>query len=334
MKSAGNAVIPTFPAHCPHGLQHLRRKRSTFAFTPESGYTLGSAQRIAHSGSHGETGRFPPPATAWSCAASEITLYAVFVTPDSAALLYTYISRFSENPHYQQQLYLRPSFFPIFNFSHKRPTFAFTGKSGYSLGFRRKIAHKGTHGETGAFRTGPLSLPSTRTARLRTSPGRVSERRTLPLLDLGRGYSRRTQRAFGTAMRLCASLSRGAAAPLGCVIFFRFCRNYGFHTLYSGLFACARRGWYHYPRHALHVLETLDGRLSKGRICRFLRSTDIIDSSGAKAETASHAEQLRFPAKGTGAVFYVTSWSVPGTRRSALLCKRRWDRTCRCPRRW
>ena len=30
--------------------------------------------------------------------------------------------------------------------------------------------------------------------------------------------SRRTQRAFGTAMRLCASLFRGAAAPLGCVI--------------------------------------------------------------------------------------------------------------------
>ena len=33
-------------------------------------------------------------------------------------------------------------------------------------------------------------------------------------------YSRRTQRAFGTAMRLCASLFRGAAAPLGCVILF------------------------------------------------------------------------------------------------------------------
>ena len=32
--------------------------------------------------------------------------------------------------------------------------------------------------------------------------------------------SRRTQRAFGTAMRLCVSLSRGVAAPLGCVIFF------------------------------------------------------------------------------------------------------------------
>ena len=54
-KSAGNAVIPTFPAHCPHGLQHLRHKRPTFAFTSESGYALAFAQRIAHNGSHGET---------------------------------------------------------------------------------------------------------------------------------------------------------------------------------------------------------------------------------------------------------------------------------------
>ena len=128
VKSIGNAVIPTFPMHRSYGFQHLRHKRPMFAFTPESGYTLGSAQRIAHSGSHGETG---------------------------------------------------------------------------------------------AFRTGPLSLPSTRTARSRTSPGRVSERRTLPLLGLGRVYSRRTQRAFGTAMCLCASLFRGVAAPLGCVILVR-----------------------------------------------------------------------------------------------------------------
>ena len=110
---------------------------------------------------------------------------------------------------------------PLFNFAHKRPTFAFTPESGYTLAFRKKIAHKGTHGETGAFRTGALSLPSTRAARSRTSPGRVSERRTLPLLGLGRVYSRRTQRAFGTAMCLCASLFRGVAAPLGCVILVR-----------------------------------------------------------------------------------------------------------------
>ena len=55
-ESAGNAVIPTFPAHCPHGLQHLRHKRPTFAFTDESGYALGFANRIARSGLHAETG--------------------------------------------------------------------------------------------------------------------------------------------------------------------------------------------------------------------------------------------------------------------------------------
>ena len=49
------------------------------------------------------------------------------------------------------QLRPKPLFIAFFNFSHKRPTFAFTGESGYTLGFRRKIAHKGTHGETGAF---------------------------------------------------------------------------------------------------------------------------------------------------------------------------------------
>ena len=42
----------------------------------------------------------------------------------------------------------KPFLIAFFNFSHKWPTFAFTCESGYTLGFRRKIAHKGTHGET------------------------------------------------------------------------------------------------------------------------------------------------------------------------------------------
>ena len=45
----------------------------------------------------------------------------------------------------------KPLLIPFFNFSHKWPTFAFTGESGYTLGFRKRIAHKGLHGETGAF---------------------------------------------------------------------------------------------------------------------------------------------------------------------------------------
>ena len=59
----------------------------------------------------------------------------------------------------------KPLLIPIFNFSYKRPTFAFTGESGYTLGPAQRIAHNGTYGETrgvsdgggittlGAFRT-------------------------------------------------------------------------------------------------------------------------------------------------------------------------------------
>ena len=65
----------------------------------------------------------------------------------------------------------KPLLIAFFNFSHKRPTFAFTSESGHTLGSRRKIAHSGSHGETGAFRTGPLSLPSTRCCTFTNIPG-------------------------------------------------------------------------------------------------------------------------------------------------------------------
>ena len=123
VKSAGNAVIPTFPAHCPHGLQHLRHKRPSLAFSGENGYTLGPAQRIAHKGTHGETG--------------------------------------------------------------------------------------GVLG--GGWYHYPRSVPHVS----ETLRGQGVERQTLPLLGLGRGCSRRTQKAFGTAMRLCVSLSRRHRGPAG-----------------------------------------------------------------------------------------------------------------------
>ena len=87
----------------------------------------------------------------------------------------------------------KPLFIAIFNFAHKRPTFAFTSESGYTLGFRRKIAHKGTHGETGGVLGGgwyhyPRSVPHVS----ETLRGQGVERQTLPLFGLGRMYSRRT----------------------------------------------------------------------------------------------------------------------------------------------
>ena len=48
----------------------------------------------------------------------------------------------------------KPLLIPFFNFSHKWPTFAFTGESGYTLGFRRRIAHSGLHAETGGVSDG------------------------------------------------------------------------------------------------------------------------------------------------------------------------------------
>ena len=103
--------------------------------------------------------------------------------------------------------------------SHKRFTFVFTGESGYTLAFANRIAHSGLHGETrGVLDGGRYHYPRSVLRGSETLRGRMSERQTLPLLGLGRGESRRTRRACGTAMRSCASLSRGVAAPLGCVI--------------------------------------------------------------------------------------------------------------------
>ena len=45
----------------------------------------------------------------------------------------------------------KPLLIALFNFSHKRPTFALTPESGYTLAFANKIAHNGSHAEAGAF---------------------------------------------------------------------------------------------------------------------------------------------------------------------------------------
>ena len=201
---------------------NFSHKRPTFAFTPESGYTLAFRKKIAHKGTHGETGAFPPSSTAGLCAASEIALSAAFVTPDSATLLYTYISRFSVTHHHQQRekilqscyhkFYLPTAFHSAFQLLAQTATFAFIGKSGYTLAFQRKIAHKGLHGETRAFRMGVVSLyPRSVSHGSETLRGQVSERQTLPLLSLGRGRSRRTQRASEQRCayaRRCSEASR------------------------------------------------------------------------------------------------------------------------------
>ena len=220
---------------------NFSHKRHTFAFAGESGYTTRLSAKD-------RTQRLTRRNRGLPSLVHSVVLCCRRYPFYSTTLLYTYISRFSVNPQHQQKRIIRQSchhkFYPqpLFNFSYNRPTFAFTDESEYTLGSRRKIAHSGSHGETRGVSDEALLLPSERSARSRTSPGRVSEQQTLPLLGLGRVYSRRTQRACGTAMRLCVSLSRGVAAPLGCVICLQLGDVAVFSLCAQGLSVCARRG--------------------------------------------------------------------------------------------
>ena len=125
----------------------------------------------------------------------------------------------------------QPFLIPIFNFPHTNaPRLPSLPKAGTHSAFGER-SHTTAHtAKQGSFWMGVVSLPSDRSARSRIFPGRVSERRTLPLLGLGRGRSQRTQKAFGTAMCLCTSLSRGVAAPLGCATL----------LVYRGIYICER----------------------------------------------------------------------------------------------
>ena len=190
MKSAGNAVIPTFPTRWSHGLQHLRHKRPTLAFTSESGYALAFAQRIAHTGLHAETGAFRtgPLSLPSDC----FTRCGNPAWPGGRTANFApFGSRSRVLPKNAESLRDSDALMRVAVPRRRSPAglrdlFRFCRNCGlYTLGSPRKIAHKGTHAEIGGV-LGGGAITSTRAARSRTSPGRVSERQTLPLLGLGR----------------------------------------------------------------------------------------------------------------------------------------------------
>ena len=110
----------------------------------------------------------------------------------------------------------KPLFIAFFNFSHKRPTFAFTSESGYTLGFRRKIAHNGSHGETRGVSDGGgiTTLGAFRTFTNIPGPGI----RTASFAAFGAWSGAPKERRKPSEQR-CAYARRcpeGVAAPLGC----------------------------------------------------------------------------------------------------------------------
>ena len=148
---------------------------------------------------------------------------------------------------YRHRLYLKPLLIAFFNFSHKRPTFAFTPKTEYTLGSLRKIAHKGLHAETQGF----------------------------TLVIAWRFISHLT---FGQA-----KAGGSGCTPMACVRFLRRRSPAGlrnpvcnlemllFCALCAGHSACTRLGWYHYSRCVSHAVETPGARLPKRLICCFSR---------------------------------------------------------------
>ena len=107
-------------------------------------------------------------------------------------------------------------FIPIFNFAHKWPTFAFTGESGYTTRLSEKDrTQRLTRRNRWCFGWGwyhyPRSVPHVhKHPRAGCQNGKFCR-----FWGLGRVCSRRTQKAFGTAMRLCVSLSRRRRGPAG-----------------------------------------------------------------------------------------------------------------------
>ena len=147
---------------------------------------------------------------------------------------------------YRHRLYLKPLLIALFNFSHKRPTFAFTGESGYTLGFRRKIAHKGSHGETRSFTL-------------------VVALRFISHLTFGQAKAE----GSGCTPTACVRFlrRRGPAGLCNTLFNLPICIS---HALRMGISAHARWKRYHYPRRTPHVVETPGARLSKRLIYRFL----------------------------------------------------------------
>ena len=103
--------------------------------------------------------------------------------------------------------------------AHKRRNARFKGAWRVHTPPHLLTAHTAAHAaKQGRFGRGVVSLPSERFARFGNPAWPGVRTAYFAAFRPWSGRSRRTQRACGTAMRSCASLFRGVAAPLGCVV--------------------------------------------------------------------------------------------------------------------
>ena len=163
----------------------------------------------------------------------------------------------------------KPLFIASFNFSHKRRNVRFKGLRRVHTPPHPRIVHTSAHTvKQGLFQMGcyyyPRSVPHVhKHPRAGYQNGKFCR-----FWGLVGGAPKERRKPSEQRCAYARRCSEGVAAPLGCVIFFQFCRNCDLYAMR----ACARHGRYHYPQRALRAAETPDGRLSKRLICRFLRS--------------------------------------------------------------
>jgi len=125
----------------------------------------------------------------------------------------------------------QPFLIPIFNFSHKRPTFALTGESGYTLAFAQRIAHKGTHGETGGVSDGGgiTTLGAFHTFRKPCVAG-YQNGKLCRFWALVRGALEEHRKPSEQRCAYACRCPEGVAAPLGCATL----------LVYRGIYICER----------------------------------------------------------------------------------------------
>ena len=172
------------------------------------------------------------------------------MTLDPAMLLYTYISRFSVTHHHQQRekilqscyhkFYLPTAFHSAFQLLAQTPHVRFHGQKWVHARLCSKDRTQAFTGRNmGHFGWGWYHYPRTVSHVSETLRGRGLERQTLPLLGLGWMCSPKTQKACGTAMRLCASLFRRRRGPAGLRDLFSFLSKLRFsHSVLRAFRVC------------------------------------------------------------------------------------------------
>ena len=193
---------------------------------------------------------------------------------------------------------------PLFNFARKWPTSAFTGESGYTLGFANRIAHSGLHAETGGVSDGG-GITTLRAFRTFTNiPGPGIRTASFAAFGTWSGVlpeNAESLRNSDALMRVAVPRRRGPAGPrcsvcnLVMLLFFTLC---------AVLSERARWGRYYYPRSVPHVSETLRGRglkrhtlplLGLGPVC-FRRTQRASGQRCVHARRCSEASRPRWAA--------------------------------------